>query len=301
MRTSMSIALDRPHAGDLVGYWRNGRPIYLPGGGSTPPEPTQPPAGGPPPPSGVIPVTIPPAPPAPPTPITAETLASLQAQWQADSEARVAAREAELQQQFEARLAPFEQERAERDRIAAEEQAERERLERERIQAEETAAQRMERLQQETEARLANYEAQLAQRDEVLRREQERNAVMEYRSAQLLAHAEDIHPAMHELVGGFTREDIDASITRAQAATQKMLDEFAAAQGQQQQQLAAYQRAVPGTSVTAPASGPIEALGSSRMLSPAELAALTPQQYEQLRPQLLAAASAAYHGNGNGQ
>lgn len=301
MRESVHNHNDRPRAGDLVGFWRDGRPIFLPGGGSVDAGIESPPGtGAPGTPAGVIPVTIPPAAPAPPQPVTAETLASMRAQWQAEADARLAAREAELQETFNTRLAPFEQERAEREAEAQRLQEAAAEAERLRLASEETAAQRAERMQAETNAELQRMRDEMANRDALLAREQERNAVMEYRSAQLLEHANDIHPAMHELVGGFTREEIDASVGRATAATNKMLEEFAAAQGGVNQQLAALQRAQPGTSVTAPTAGPIEALGSQRMLSQAEIANLNPQQYEAMRPQLLAAASAAYHGT-NGQ
>lgn len=233
--------------------------------------------------------------------MTHEEFTRRQAEWAATERAAAAEREAAIRAEYEGRLAPIEAERA----AAAEAQRQAEEAaaaaERARQEAEETSVQRLERQQQEQAAELARLREERAQSDALLLREQERGRVQLYREQQLAANTETIHPSLHDMVQGFTNAEIDAAIQRAQVASQRILDEVAA---QQQGQTAAqqlYARQQPGVGVTAPPAGPIESIGVMQPMTAADIDALKPHEYEAMRPQLLAAASAAYRGQPQSQ
>lgn len=290
----MHMGMRESRAGQIVGYWRGGRPIRVPAGGSTPPEP---PEGQQQPPTGAVTITPPPPPPAPPTPVTAEALQGLQAQWRADSERALAEQEQRLTAQFQQQLTPLQEREAERQaEITAAQEAAAE-AERQRLASEETAAQRAERLQTETQQTIQQMRDDLAARDEVIAREQRRNDVERYRGEQLAAHAENIHPSQVRFVRGYTREEIDAAIQDAIAASNEFLEDIASMQEQQQGAAAAAFRAQPGASITAPAAGgPLEgapALGQ-RHLTAADIRNMTDAEYQANRDQLLGVASGAY-------
>lgn len=286
-----SMPSTRPHAGDLIGYWRNGRPIFLPGGGSTPSEPPQQVE----PPQQTVRVVTPPPAAAPPVALTAEDLARERATWQADADARLAAREAELQQGFDARLGPIEAERAEQARVAQEAADQATEAERLRLEAEENAGQRAERIARESAEQLRIMQEQLAQRDALLAREQEYNAIQEYRREQIASHGETLYPALARLVAGNTRAEIDASIQQAEEASMEILADTASVQSGAAAAAEAARRGMQGVSPTLPAAGPMEMQPQTRELTAEQIANLNPAEYAALRPQLIGARASNPH------
>jgi hypothetical protein len=291
----MHQGMRESQAGKIVGYWRGGRPIRVAAGGSTPPEPIG--EGGQQP-QGVV-ITPPPPAPEPPRPVTAQELQSLQAQWRADSEQALRDQEERLRAQFQEQLTPLQQREAERQAEIEAANAAAAEAERLRLQSEETAAERAERMQAETQAELARMREELAARDEIVAREQRRNDVERYRGEQLAAHAEEIHPSQVRWVQGYTREEIDASIQNAIAASNEFLAEVENMQQQQQGAAALAFRQQPLAAPTGapPMGGPIEGApppGGQRTLTAADIRNMTDAEYAANRDQLLGVASGAY-------
>jgi hypothetical protein len=176
-----------------------------------------------------------------------------------------------------------EAELAEQQRLAAEEQArldaertETERLaEQQRILTEEIAALRQEN---ETERALRQKEAEYAQ-------------LAGYRFQRLEQMGDAIAPQFRDLVHGNTPEEIELSLWDMAVRTESIASEFQevmAAQGLQMRREQA-----PAVTGQPSNEGGTGAVNDQRQatLSPQDIANLSPAEYEQLRPQLLQAAS----------
>lgn len=286
--------------GSIIGYRKNGTPIRLIAGGSTPAEP-QP--GDPTPPTPIpTPATagIPQhRPPAPQSPAPGQNFDFGQFQAQLEQERaereRIAAQFSEAQQT----LAQLQAEREERE---AQARAEAERLAEEQRKAREeemSVRQLLEQERAERERSAQQFQQELEKRDTLLRLEREQAELNAYK-AQKLAELQEpnpqtghpgIHPALRDLVTGSTREAIDASVNSMVQRTGVMLEEM------KQDQLSAA-RSIPGVSPTAGNIGIMEQQDQTRTFSPEDLQGIAPGSPEHLA--LRQQYNIAGRGNGQG-
>jgi hypothetical protein len=107
--------------------------------------------------------------------------------------------------------------------------------------------------------------------------------ISEYKNAKITEHGDDIMPHLHRLVTGNTTEEIDASISSAIQLTSDIMEDMT--------QAAAIQRGPRGVPATgASPTGPMENQSEQQHLTAEDLRNMSMEQYEQLRPQLLAQA-----------
>lgn len=111
----------------------------------------------------------------------------------------------------------------------------------------------------------------------VLAKEREYNELVDYKTSQLQANANDIAPQFHNFITGETKEQIDNAIAQAKAATQSIADEVA----QARQQQVAQQRGVSPTGYTA--LGPLEGSMSQKTYTPADINAMSMAEYAKFR------------------
>src|ERR1700741_822805 len=108
-------------------------------------------------------------------------------------------------------------------------------------------------------------------------KEREYNDLVDYRNAQLQASANDIAPQFHSFIAGDSKEQIDAAIANAKAATQSIFDEVAAARQQQTPQ----QRGVSPTGYTA--LGPLDGAVGQKTYTPEDINNMSMAEYAKFR------------------
>ncbi len=163
----------------------------------------------------------------------------------------------------------------------AADQAERERLEKL------TLTQRIEEMERQRTEDANVWRNELEIRDAQLAKERELSAVSEYRSSQLAANVDQIHPSLTEFVVGGSPEEIDNAIARAVQSSQTILAEV-------QQSLQGMQQLPPGRgpSLTgAPPVGPSENQQATRTFTAEEIQRMSGPEYAQYRTALMASAT----------
>lgn len=286
------ILTNGPH--EVLGYRKNGTPIFPIAGGSEP-------AAVEPPPGNTITVApLPPEPPPTPTAVPVVPGANgSQVFTAADIEAARQQEKDKLYQRIEGmdtQLKTFQKDRDER--LAAEEKA--------RMEAEaEADAERKKNLtfedkllemQQANDARHNELQGEIAKRDKLLEMERNFQALGEYRTRRLSEESENIMPELHSWVAGNSEEEIEANISRAVETTSTILNQVT--QAQQAQQVAQQQvrQQARGTGVTAPPVGPLENQSGQETFTAEDISNMSMSDYAKNRGRLLEAASSQMRG-----
>lgn len=188
--------------------------------------------------------------------------------------------------------------KAEREREAAAAEAARAQVEAEAAAAaraaEEAELSAKELLKQES-ARWEQQFAEMQQQQETERalweKDREVSELRTYAQAQVAAHQDDIAPELLDLIGGNSREEIDASIVRMTEKTSAILEGIAGAQ--------VPRPALRGTAPTGrPNIGPLDNNSTQRTLTPQQIRDMSPAEFAANRSALLAAASNHVRSNG---
>jgi hypothetical protein len=263
----------------VLGYRKNGSPIYnIAGGAPQPGEPTGAPTGEP-----VI--TIPVATVEPPTAAPAEPRFTAEDIQKARSEEKdklykrlqaqdeqIAKFTAELEAQRKAR----EDAQAEEDRKRQEAEAAARAKSEEDMSAKELLAQR----EQEWNNRFAEIERQRAEEQALFAKEQEFANLQQYIQRRVGEESNDIAPELLDYVSGNTPDEVEASIATAKAKTQAILESV--------QQAAIQQRAaMRGVSPTGySTTGPMDTDPGHKSYSVDDLRNMSMAEYAKIRGQL---------------
>ncbi len=173
--------------------------------------------------------------------------------------------------------------KAKDEELAAVQAAEAQKAEDARKKAEEemSAKQLLEQKLAETtqtwQQKFEQMEAERAQEKALLDKEREYQALVTYRNDAIAAAGDDIAPQFYDFIQGDTKEQIDAGIARAKAATESIAQQFAAAQQTQLSQM----RGV-STAGYAPV-GPMENNPGQQNVTDAHIAAMSMSEYAQFR------------------
>ena len=128
-------------------------------------------------------------------------------------------------------------------------------------------------------SKVQGLESQMAEREAIFAKEREFQALANYAAELVNAHRDDIAPELVEFVGGNTKEEIDASVQRVVEKTSQILS------GIQQAQTAA-RAAMPGVSTGGfTPTGPMDAQGGTRQLSPEDIAGMSMDEFAAHRAQ----------------
>lgn len=252
--------------GPVLGYRKDGRPVYGVRGGSTPAPPE----------TDGAPAPTPNEPPArrPSRTFSEEDLESARKQEKDKLYPRIDALSEQLRVLEEDRAA----------RVAAEEEARATAAEeeRKRQEAELSAKELLEQKDKQWTERFEQLQREQAAREALFEKERQFNELMSYRAQAIAANAEMILPELQDEVSGNTKEQIDASIARLAAKSESII-------GNVQQSL----NAVPGTPppsaprTTSPtgfnSSGPLEDGPSQQTITPQDIAAMTWDEYSEYR------------------
>jgi hypothetical protein len=111
----------------------------------------------------------------------------------------------------------------------------------------------------------------------LLAKERAYNELVEYKTSQLSANANDIAPQFHNFITGETKEQIDNAIAQAKIATQSIAEEVAAARQQQMAQM----RGVSATGYTA--LGPMDGAIGQKQYTPQDIANMSMSEYAKFR------------------
>jgi|SRR5215831_3299442 len=192
--------------------------------------------------------------------------------------------EMERADKLDAELARFRQAEDERVKAEAKTQRDADRQAKKKEEEEMELRALMERRDQEWEAKLEE-ERQARQQALAVLEQERRHASLQTYMAQRMAEAGDqITPELRDLVAGNTPEEIDQSITlliqKSELIKNNVMDGF--------RQVNA---ARPTVGVTAPPVGPMETSQTSRTYTDAEIKAMSPEEYAQVREPLLRAAA----------
>jgi hypothetical protein len=183
--------------------------------------------------------------------------------------------------------------REEQERRAAEEEAERQRIEEEARRKEEEALdvrELLERREQEFNERFERIEQERAAERALFERERELAALDDYRRAIVEASSDEIMPELRDLIGGNSKEEIDASVEAMRARTAAIMQNISDVAQQQRQSM----RGV--TPVGAPPVGPMEQASSYENLTAEQISNMSMDEYRQHRDRLLRAASPNFRG-----
>lgn len=120
-------------------------------------------------------------------------------------------------------------------------------------------------------------EAERAQEKALLEKERAFQELLSYRNDAIAAAKDDIAPQFYDFIQGDTKEQIDAGIARAKAATESIAQQFQAAQQTQLSQM----RGV-STAGYAPV-GPMENNPGQQQVTDAQINAMTMSEYAQFR------------------
>jgi len=173
--------------------------------------------------------------------------------------------------------------KAKDEELAAVQAAEAQKAEEARKKAEEemSAKQLLEQKLAETtqtwQQRFEQMEQERAQEKALLEKEREYQALVSYRNDAIAAAGDDIAPQFYDFIQGDTKEQIDAGIARAKAATESIAQQFQAAQQTQLSQM----RGV-STAGYAPV-GPMENNPGQQNVTDAQIAAMSMAEYAQFR------------------
>jgi hypothetical protein len=273
---------------EVLGYRKNGTPIFPIAGASGGNEP-----------AGNT-ITVPPLPvPVPVEPPPTQQNGGVQTFTAADIEA---ARKQEKDKLYgkiteqEERLKKIEADT--QARLAAEEKARKDAeaaAEAERVKNL-SFEQKLEETQQAWSAQMSDLQSQIAQRDALLERERQFQLLNEHRARRLAEESDNIMPELHSWVAGNSIEEIDANVSRAIETTGNILSQVTQAQ---QEQASAYQQArqqARGTGVTAPPVGPMENQSGQETFTAEQISNMDMATYMKNRGRLLEAASQQVRG-----
>lgn len=192
-----------------------------------------------------------------------------------------------LTSQFTSAKEQLQQLQAEREAREAERKAEADRMAAEQKAAEEaklSLEDRFARFQAEAQERNSYFEQELKRRDALLQKNEELRQLEAYKMQRLSEVQEpdtaNGHPGiavqLRDLVGGSSKEEIDASINSMIARTAAILEEV-----QQAQQIAA--RNIPGVSPTAGNIGVMDQQDQTRTFSAEDIQAIAPGSEDHMR------------------
>lgn len=141
-------------------------------------------------------------------------------------------------------------------------------------------------IEQKAEEHRQELEAERTERkklEAVYDKEREFSRLQQYLFNRVTEEEDEIMPQLRDFIAGNTQEEIDASIELAKLKTAEIMGNF-------QQRVNGQRAAQPGVSASgAPPIGPMESGESFRTMTAEDIAALDPQQYAAMRPQLMAA------------
>ncbi len=254
--------MNRP--GTIIGYRKNGSPIYLIAGGSEPLPPTVTP-----------PVVVPPA----PSDGQFFTAAQLEAARQQEKDkvyGRLTAAE-ELANSMKAEIASLQAKEAEREAEVARKQAEADAAARAAEQEKMTAAELIAAREKEMLERQAAFEARMQSEQAILSKEQQFLQLQSYIQTRIAAEVsqDNIAPEFLDYITGNTEAEVEASITKAKEKTASIAEAKAGA-GQSR---------LPGVSPTGfGPTGPLEQFtGQSQEPTPEQINAMSMPEYAQYR------------------
>ncbi len=173
--------------------------------------------------------------------------------------------------------------KAKDEELAAVQAAEAQKAEAARLKAEEEMSakslleQKLAETTQTWEQKFQLLEQERAQEKALLEKERAFQDLVTYRNDSIAAAGDSIAPQFFDFIQGETREQIDAGIVRAKAATESIAEQFKAAQQAQLSQM----RGV-STAGYAPV-GPMENNPGQQNVSPDQLANMSMAEYAQFR------------------
>lgn len=199
-------------------------------------------------------------------------------------------------------LEQMKQQLAEMRKAEEERQAEAQRLadeaaqaQRQREEAEMSAQELIQKKEQEWNERFTALESQ-RERDRAVYEQERRLVELEsYRTARIEQEQEFLLPELRGYIQGNSEEEIDASIERAKADSEAILNNMMAAS--QQQPVVPFQQPRVA-SPTTPSVGPMEEQTEQRPVGAADIAAMDMETYKRNRHLLLPAAGNAYRNGG---
>lgn len=127
------------------------------------------------------------------------------------------------------------------------------------------------------EARFRELEQQRETEKALLAKEREYNELVAYRNAAIDAAKDDIAPQFYDFISGENKEQIDAGIARAKAATESIAAQFQQAQQAQMSQM----RGVSPTGYAA--TGPMDNTQGTQTYTPEQIAGMNMKQFAELR------------------
>lgn len=140
--------------------------------------------------------------------------------------------------------------------------------------------------------KFARIEAERSQEKELLAKERSYQELVSYRNNALSTAGDEIAPQFHDFIQGENKEQIDAGIARAKAATESMMQQIVEAQRQQVSQM----RGVSTAGYTA--FNPADTNQGARQLSAAEIQNMSLADYAKIRAQTGAGRSDAGSNRG---
>lgn len=259
--------MDRP--GTIIGYRKDGRPIRLIAGGSEPLPPPQP--------QQVLPQQVP----TPADPQQYFTAAQLEAARQQEKDkvyGRITAAE-EQAKVFKDELETLKAKEAQREAEAARQQAEAEEATKKAAEEKMSAAELIASRERELLARQAKFEEEMRVKQAVLEKEQQFLQLQSYTQTRVAEEVaqDNIAPEFLDYITGNSKEEIDASITKAVEKTASIAEAKAKAGLTPQ---------LPGVSPTGfGLTGPLEQfLGQQQQeLTPEQISALSMPEYAEYR------------------
>ena len=139
--------------------------------------------------------------------------------------------------------------------------------------------QQYEQQQNEWAARFQAQEQTLAEQAAVFAKEREFQELANYAAAQVNANQDQIAPELIDLIGGNSKEQIDASVASMIEQTQRILSGI-------QQAQTAQRAAMPGVSTGGfTPTGPMESQGGTRQVTPEEIAGMSMAEFAAHREQ----------------
>lgn len=269
----------------VLGYRKDGRPIYRIAGAAPEPGETPPPAGD----SITVPVPNEPAQP-PQTPaertFTEADIAKAR-QEEKDKLYKELNKFREQTQTFQSELETLRKEReAEQARIAAEQKAAEEAARKQR-EEEMSAKELLAQKEQEWTNRFTQLEQERQQERALLEKEKQFTELQAYAQQRVQAAIAEnqVAPELADFVGGNTREEIDASLEFVKAKSEAIVQSVAQAQVQARAQM----RGVSPTGYST--TGPMDTDPGHKTYTNEDLKNMSMQEYAKIRPSLLGAAS----------
>jgi hypothetical protein len=181
-------------------------------------------------------------------------------------------------------LSAMKAEREAREKAAKDAEKAAKDAEKAKTEEEMSAKQLLEQRAQEWEQRFAEMQANQAKAEALLEQERKFSGLMEYRSQRMQAEVDNILPQLIDMISGGSEEEIEQSIERLKAKTAQIVGDVQQAQQAQRQ-------GMPGTKITAPPSGPMEAQPGTETLTAEDIRNMDMNEYGKKRHLLMGAAA----------